>query len=479
MKMPGIYAMYALFMAVFGQTHVGIHLGLLFVNIVTIILIFLLGKRLFNSLAGAVASASFAILSLNPSTQGIFANAEHFVILFAIGGLLLLLHAIDSNHLKCFFWSGVLLGGAFIIKQHGIVFIIFATLYLLFNLWKRRPIMKSQRALICVLFLTGVAIPFVLTVLVFLLTGAFDKFWFWTFVYARKYVSLIPFDLNFFKQQILRIAGSSILIWSFAGVGLTALLWDKKIRSQSLFIGTFFIFSFLSICPGFYFRPHYFILLLPAIALLASIGVTSIGRSLSGINALTAKRGIAILLATIIIFYSIYQQRVFLFQLNPIEACRVTYGANPFPESLEIAKYIKKHTTKNDTVAVIGSEPQIYFYSNRHSATGYMYTYALMENHEFALKMQQEMIREVELARPKFLIFVNISTSWLLKPYSNELIFNWFEQYHKKYYDLVGIVDILSPEKTMYYWGDEALEYQPLSQYWLTVYQEKETTNSN
>src|SRR4030065_551155 len=44
MKMPGIYAAYALILAVFGQTCAGIHFGLLLVNAATILLVFLLTK---------------------------------------------------------------------------------------------------------------------------------------------------------------------------------------------------------------------------------------------------------------------------------------------------------------------------------------------------------------------------------------------------------------------------------------------------
>lgn len=44
MKMPGIYAGYALILAIFGQTLTGIHLGLLVINTATIFLVFLLGK---------------------------------------------------------------------------------------------------------------------------------------------------------------------------------------------------------------------------------------------------------------------------------------------------------------------------------------------------------------------------------------------------------------------------------------------------
>jgi len=78
--LPGMYLIYALIMAVFGQTHGGIHLGLLIINTATILLMFFLGKRLFGPLIGAAAAVAFALLSLGQPVQGVFANSEHFVI---------------------------------------------------------------------------------------------------------------------------------------------------------------------------------------------------------------------------------------------------------------------------------------------------------------------------------------------------------------------------------------------------------------
>ena len=111
------------------------------------------------------------------------------------------------------------------------------------------------------------------------------------------------------------------------------------------------------------------------------------------------------------------------------------YDLNPFPESIKIAEYLRDHTGPNDTIAVLGSEPQIYFYSSRHSATGYIYTYSLMEPQSYALSMQQEMIREIELAGPKYLVSVQIPSSWLGRPDSEALIFAWANEYLKEHYD--------------------------------------------
>src|ERR1700733_9025510 len=54
MKLPGTYFAYALGMAVFGQTIKGVHLTLIAVNSLTIVFVFLVGRKLFGVTAGLV-----------------------------------------------------------------------------------------------------------------------------------------------------------------------------------------------------------------------------------------------------------------------------------------------------------------------------------------------------------------------------------------------------------------------------------------
>ena len=147
----------------------------------------------------------------------------------------------------------------------------------------------------------------------------------------------------------------------------------------------------------------------------------------------------------------------------------MTFDVNPFPESLEIADYLRREASPGDTVAVIGSEPQIYFYSHLRSATGYIYTYALMESQPFAGRMQQEMIREIEAARPRYLVFVKIPSSWLIWEDSDTSIFRWYRRYAQEHYDVVGVAEILSMTRTDYFWGEDAAAHRPESPYTLTV----------
>src|SRR5216110_3855386 len=53
-KMPGIYAVYALMLALLGQTPTGIHLGLLVADALTTVLLFLVAVRLFAARVAVV-----------------------------------------------------------------------------------------------------------------------------------------------------------------------------------------------------------------------------------------------------------------------------------------------------------------------------------------------------------------------------------------------------------------------------------------
>ena len=174
MKLPGTYAAYAIIMGVLGQTAAGIHLGVLLISAGTIVLMYFLGAKLFGRIAGLAAGASYGLLSTSASVQGLFGHATHFVVFPAVGGLLVLLDAIDHKRVWLFFVSGLLLGLPFLMKQPGIFFAIFAALYLLWKEWTRPVQLKTLSSRLG-LFALGVVIPYGLTCLILWRAGVFGK----------------------------------------------------------------------------------------------------------------------------------------------------------------------------------------------------------------------------------------------------------------------------------------------------------------
>jgi len=131
MKFPGVYAAYALIMWIFGQTSIGIHFGLLIVNIANIVIVFLIARRLIGLIAGIAAAASYTILSASPSVLGLAAHATHFVMLPTLLGALVLLKPVLTK--KMVFFSGILFGAGLLMKQPALFFICFGATYLLFR----------------------------------------------------------------------------------------------------------------------------------------------------------------------------------------------------------------------------------------------------------------------------------------------------------------------------------------------------------
>lgn len=467
MKFPGIYMAYALVLGIFGQSIAAVHIGLMIANSIAVVLLFLIAKRLFDPLTSAIAAGVFAFLSVGDSVLGTAGHATQYVLPFALGGILMLLKGIESGKPMSFVWSGLLLGIGILMKQHAALFVAFAVLYLIWGQSRAKPARWGRILGNTGIIVGSAVVPFLLTCMWLYLAGVSRNFWFWTFTYAREYVSEIPFRYGMivFASSVSSLVEDTHWIWVIAGIGLTAIIWSAKARSKWAFILGFTAFSFLAVCPGFFFRCQYWVLFLPAVGLLTGVAVGSATDLLIKSRSGRALEIAPIMILAVAMLLAASEQSAFLFHATPYQACRMTYGANPFPESIAISKYIREHSNKDDLVAVIGSEPQIYFYSRRHSATGYIYMYGLMEQQPYASEMQQNMIREIEASKPRYIVFVNIYISWLVKKHSDTTIVKWTNEYLARHYRTVGLMDMISANETRSYWGKEAAGITPQGYY--------------
>ena len=470
MKFPGTAASYVLLMSIFGDTTTGIHLGLIVINLVTVGLIFFLGRYLLSELAGLAAAAAYGVISLMPYVLGQAAHATHFVVLPAIAGASVLLRALDRQSTILILASGCLFGLALLMKQPGLFFVLFGVVYL-FSRDRSEHVKLRQSALRSLIFLSGVTVPLLVACLLLWSAGVFEKFWFWTIKYAGQYGSQVPFGegLQILAGHFWTVLGTAWPVWAIAVIGLIASVTSPTVRDRAGFLITFASFSILAVCPGFYFRPHYFILLLPAVSLLAGTGVVAALEALRN-------RGRNFRFAVLLLFGGciacpLWSERDFFFERPLAEANRMVNGTNPFPESIKIGEYIRAQSSGSDTIAVLGSEPQIYFYSRQHSATGYIYTYGLMEPQPYAHQMQQEMIREIETAHPKFLVLVVVNKSWLAGRDSDQTILRWAVRYCDANYDEVGLVNI-SDRGTDYYFSGRPANVAPAAEH-ILIYRRK------
>ena len=455
MKLPGVYAVYAILIGVGGASVSAIHSGLLVANAWNALACALLARRLLGDGAAVVAGSAYAAMSVSTSVLGLWSHAEPFALGFALGGLLLALEARSAAALA---GAGLLLGTAVIVKQNAAPLALFAAAWIC---WLAPA--QSLRRLAP--FAAGALLPSVVVALALLHAGVFERFWFWTVTYAGSYGSQRSLaegvsELAARVPALLRAQGAW---WLAAAVGLAAPLWSAEVRARAPFLLGLLAAGCVAASFGFYFRPQYFVLLLPAIALLAGAAAHALAPRTPRARAL-ACTGLA--LAGLVTPIGVEAR--LLLRAGPDEVSRAVYGANPFPEARVLAREIMARTAADARIAVIGSEPELYFYSGRRAATGYVYTYPLMEPQPHALAMQEEMVAELREARPEMLVFVNVPTSWLTRRESPRALFDWFDAVSATDYETVGIADIL-PTATRYVFGDAARSYAPRSPYWVSL----------
>ncbi len=476
MKLPGTYCAYAAGMAVFGQTVAGVHLTLLAAGSLTIMFVFLLARRAGGDLAGAVAAASYGVMSVSPAVAGLEAHATHFVVLFAVPATWLLLKAGPAGGRGRVFCSGLLFGLAFLMKQQGICFGLFGLTFLAYTAWQKRILFSKPFAGRLLMFGTGLILPFVLTCLILAWTGVFGRFWFWTVSYARHYEGLLTLREGLYEHLIPHLQTTRDLSggwWILALAGLPAAGCARPLRPAMLFAVAFWLFSFLGTAAGLYFRGHYFILLLPAFALLLGLAVAALREISPSAFWPDAVKSLPVIVFGSILSWVIYYQAQVFFQWPAVQVCRQLYRENPFVEAVAAAGLVREHSAADARVAVIGSEPEIYFYARRHSATGYLYTYPLMETQPYALAMQHEMAREIESARPEYLIQVPYQLSWLQQPGSSPYLAGWFEEYSAKYYTKMGLAGYLAGGELASFWGAAATNAPGLPSPCISIFQRR------
>lgn len=467
MKLPGTDAAYALIMSIFGQTIVGIHVGFLLVNAGAIMLVYFLAKRFFGPVGGVAAAASYAILSVGQDVLGMWAHATHFVVLPAMGATLLLFRWAESRKTWLLAASGLLFGTAFLMKQPGILFAVFGLLYIIFAL--RDELRSNLLPLLrdVAVFGASTAAPFGLTCFLLWRAGVFPRFWLWAFTYARYYVSITSLSkiLSMFGLTALPILWTNLGLILVAAAGLVVLWLDAEHRNTAIVITGFLVCSCLAVCPGFYFRQHYYILAFPAFALLVGALASRAKPSAAG--------SVPLVLIALALGYSLRSQVNYLFLWDPFSISRGAYLTSPFPEAIPVADYIREHTKPEDRIEVLGSEPEIYFYAHRKSVTPYVYIFPLMEEQPLAPAMQTEYIEDVETRKPEYFVLVNCTSSWARQEKSTTRILDWAVPYLGAHYDVVGVVDMFQGG-AVYQWGPAAQTYTRKSNEFLIVLRRKQ-----
>jgi hypothetical protein len=216
----------------------------------------------------------------------------------------------------------------------------------------------------------------------------------------------------------------------------------------------------MTVLPGFYFRRHYWVPLVPFAAICCGIALWQLQKLLENRAPRAATLVPLATLGLVLLTFFGVNARLF-FRLSPDDASRQLYPGNPFPAIKQLAFRLEQSTPPGSKIAVVGSEPELYFYAHRRAATGYLYVYPLMEVQPYASMMQHQMADEIQRSAPGTLVFVAVASSWLRTSKSEGYIFDWFDHYSSSYTQAM-VVDSL-PSGDLFITGEAAQDYRPLS----------------
>jgi 4-amino-4-deoxy-L-arabinose transferase-like glycosyltransferase len=443
MKMPGTSGAYAAVMAAFGESPAAIRAGLLMVSATSALLLFLIARPAWGRATSAVAAAQFLVLAVLPTVLGQAAHATHFATLFGLAGVLVACRSGSPVGAAC---AGTLFGTAFLMKQHAV---LLAPVGLL--LVTSPPRWRRVSAGPSAAFLVGLLAPLLATLAVLALGGTLGRWWQWTVVYALDYVRLARAGqaISRFPLELRQIVAGAPICFLLAVVGLAAAARASR-RDRVVLYGLTGL-GLACAWPGLYFRQHYFVPALPGLALAAAVSVSWL-RPVSATGGGRWREAGALALVAAALGQPLWSFRELLFRAPPETVSRRIYGANPFVEAAVIGRFLGEAMPAEARLAVLGSEPEIYFYARRLSATGYLYTYPLVDAHPDARSMQRDMAAEIAAARPEYVVFVRSSRSWHRGSLEGEPIYEWFTRYRARELEPVGVVE-LAPGRTSYRWG--------------------------
>lgn len=400
MKLPGTASMYALFEAIGGQSVISVRAGMIAVNLATCFAIWLIGIRLLSRSAAALAASFYAMTSLSISVLGLAAHATQFVAMFVCYGYYALLCAIDRRSHRTFALAGLLLGVSFLMKQSAAPFIVFGMIYGIACVCREAHPWRAAATRLAALCI-GASLPYCLLLLSALTSPERSAFLLWTVQYAREYASStsLPLGLNRANASVNHLYQSIWPVMLMSFVGVIQINQQSYERSRRLFLVGFLCASVVSVSLDMFFRPHYFVLLLPVLALLAAFAIDHLSLAFYKRGKNVARIYEVGLAAAALTLFTVASPIMGVSADGLMES---TYSGSPFTIAQAIARYIDQRTSPGDSIGMLGSEPEIFYYAQRRMAAKNLYQYPLFEHHPVQPRLIRTFIAQTEAAHPRY-----------------------------------------------------------------------------
>lgn len=425
-KPPGVFLAYRMLFALDIESVEGIHWMAHAWLAGALVPLVLLGRRVGGLAVGAAAGLGAAVLAMDSSVLGNAGNAELFALLPLSLGVYV---AWRDGGPAAAFVAGLCGGVALCMKHVSLPVVLWPIGWLAV---RPRPLGRAAlpRALA---FTAGVGGVLAAVAVYLYLRGAGWEAWDAVVAHNLAYASRVPLAHYRFT---LAMGGWPVAVtqwpwWVAAGAG--AIVMSRAERRALWPIAAWLVAAGLATSAGGYFRPHYFMYLVPPVALLGASGLGALARRVAGerpaARALIAVLGVAVAAWPVVVHGSYFRAR------SPELASRELYPFQPFAESSLAADWIRQRSTDDETVFVYGSEPQIPFYAGRRSVSRYIILYPLYSGVPDAGERQAEVVAELERL-PRVVVVVLNTASLGPEPLAPRLLETRLREMLRRHYDL-------------------------------------------
>ncbi len=260
----------------------------------------------------------------------------------------------------------------------------------------------------------GAALPIAVALAAFLLVGAWSDAYYWVIGYNCEFVRS-PLSWaqggEYLWLQLSRMSLSDGLVWCAALLG-SIIVWRPRPQTVGhRWLLGWLVVAALSVVPGRFFLSYYFTLFALPLALLAAVGLNGLierVRAGGGAVGRAVAWGVAIgVIASPMVAHA------GMFRLSPSAFAERMYRENIFIEAEALGRYLAQHTTPQETILVVGSEPEILFYARRRSATKYIFFYPLTSWLPRSSAMREEFFAELDRGRSRYIVVMTLPSSWI------------------------------------------------------------------
>jgi len=391
-KTPGIYYLTALAIKTLGASIWSLRVLLTGWMLVTLIVFFFLGKKLFDTKTALIGVFFLSALTSTPLLEGNITNSELLMILLTSVAIILGL----KNR---YFFSGVFFSLAVLIKAPALfdfsaffLFVVFSTKNLDF-----KALLKTLKPLAL-----GFLLPLTLSAVFFAFHGALLDYFKSAFLFNISYTSYKNSFL--FSNSLLVVKALPV----FALVLFFALRTWRRLKSRVE--GSFSYFDFLVLWLAFSFYGavfggrlynHYLIQVVPAFCLLAAYLFSTTKKRFLGIFVLSATIILALCLRFTPVISPSYYPNFFKYVFNDMSFKEYSDSFDSrTSQNYSLAGFLKASAPDGSSLYLFSNQSPIYFLSSLDPASKYITFFHIAGDNY----LNDEVARDLNEIKPYYIL---------------------------------------------------------------------------